>query len=47
VPVIDGVVAAVKLLEAVHEYGKNISKALMFQPPRKKKIVGFEEIFQP
>ncbi len=46
VPVIDGVVAAIKLLEAIHEYGKKTSKALMFRPPRKKRIDGFEEILQ-
>ena len=46
VPVIDGVVAAVKLLEAVGEYGKKTSKALMFQHPRRKKILGFDEALQ-
>ncbi|MEM3018489.1 MAG: hypothetical protein QXO25_06390 [Candidatus Bathyarchaeia archaeon] len=43
-PVIDGVAASIKLLEAILEYGKKTSKALMFQPPRRKKIIGLDEI---
>lgn len=46
VPVIDGVVAAVKLLEALHEYGLKTSKALTYLPPEKKPITGFSEILR-
>lgn len=46
VPVIDGVVAAVKLLEALHEYGLKTSKALTYLPPEKKTITGFSKILR-
>jgi allantoin racemase len=41
VPVIDGVVAAVKLAEACHDYGVRTSKVRSFAPPRKKEILGW------
>ena len=47
VPVIDGVVAAVKLLEAIISYGKKTSKILTYQPIEKKSILGFSETLQP
>lgn len=46
VPVIDPVVAAVKMAEAVIETGKKTSKIMTFQPPEKKEIVGYPGIFQ-
>jgi len=46
VPVIDGVVAAVKLLEALHGYGLKTSKALTYLPPEKKPITGFSKILR-
>jgi len=47
VPVIDGVVAAVKYLEAIFEYGKTTSKVLSYRPPEKKQITGYPDILQP
>jgi len=46
VPVIDGVVAAVKILEALHDYGLTTSKSLTYRPPEKKVILGFPGIFE-
>lgn len=46
VPVIDGVVAAVKILEALHDYGIKTSKSLTYRLPEKKTILGFPGIFQ-
>jgi allantoin racemase len=46
VPVIDGVVAAVKILEALHGYGLTTSKSLTYKPPEKKDIIGFPGIFE-
>jgi Asp/Glu/hydantoin racemase len=46
VPVIDGVVAAVKILEAIHDYGIKTSKSLTYRLPEKKTILGFPGIFQ-
>jgi allantoin racemase len=46
VPVIDGVVAAVKILEALHDYGLTTSKVLTYRPPEKKAILGFPGIFE-
>jgi allantoin racemase len=46
VPVIDGVVAAVKILEALHDYGLATSKSLTYRQPEKKRILGFPGIFQ-
>lgn len=39
VPVIDGIVAAVKMAEACHDYGVTTSKVATFAPPRPKEIV--------
>ncbi len=47
VPVIDPVVAAVKMMEAVVSYGKKTSKILTFQYPEKKEIKMYPEIMQP
>lgn len=41
VPVIDGVAAAVKLAEAVHELGLSTSKSRTYAPPRAKTIAGW------
>jgi allantoin racemase len=41
VPVIDGVVAAVKLAEACYDYGLKTSKVRSFASPRPKKILGW------
>ena len=46
VPVIDGVVAAVKILEALHDYGLKTSKSLTYLPPEKKAITGFSRILR-
>lgn len=46
VPVIDGAVAAVKLLEAIHDYGLKTRKILTYQPPERKTVIGFPGIFQ-
>jgi allantoin racemase len=40
VPVIDGVVAAVKILELLHDYGLKTSKSLTYRSPEKKAILG-------
>ena len=45
-PVIVGVVAAVKLLEVIHDYGLKTNKVLTYQPPEKKTVIGFPGIFQ-
>lgn len=47
VPVIDGVVAAVKFLEALHECGKKTSKLRAFAYPERKLIKGYPDILQP
>lgn len=40
VPVIDGVAAAVKLLEALHDYGGPTSRAAAYRPPAPKPLTG-------
>jgi len=45
VPVIDPVVAAVKMIEGIIDYGKKTSKVMTFQPPEPKEIRGFPRIF--
>lgn len=47
VPVIDGVVAAVKFLEAIHDYGKKTSKIRAFRRPEKKLLKGYPDLVQP
>jgi allantoin racemase len=47
VPVIDPVVAAVKMAESVIDTGKRTSKIKTFRPPEKKVIKGYPEIMQP
>lgn len=44
VPVFDGVAAAVKLVEALVDLGKNTSKAMTFKYPGKKEYKGFPGI---
>lgn len=46
VPVIDGVVAAVKLVEAVCGYGKKTSKAYSYRWPDRKEFKGHPEILE-
>lgn len=46
IPVIDGVVAAVKFVEALYDYGKKTSKIRSFQRPEKKEIKGYPHILQ-
>lgn len=41
VPVIDGIVAAVKLAEGLHDYGLRTSSAGPYAPPRPKRIAGW------
>ena len=41
VPVIDGIVAAVKLAEGMHDYGVATSKAGPYASPRPKRMVGW------
>ncbi|MCS7135065.1 MAG: aspartate/glutamate racemase family protein, partial [Candidatus Aenigmarchaeota archaeon] len=41
VPVIDGIVSAVKMLEGLVDYGKKTSKIRTFKQPEKKVIHGF------
>jgi allantoin racemase len=47
IPVIDGTVAAVKFLEALHDYEKKTSKILAFKRPEKKLMKGYPDILQP
>lgn len=47
VPVIDAVAAAVKLAESLVWLGKGNSKALSYQPPAPKKILGYAKHMQP
>ena len=47
VPVIDPVVAAVKMMEGIVNYGKKTSKRFTFQYPEKKEIKGYPKIMQP
>jgi len=46
IPVIDPVIAAVKMLEAIIDYGKKTSKILTFKYPEPKEIIGFPETLQ-
>lgn len=46
VPVIDGIVSAVKFLEALHDYRKKTSKVLTFRSPPVKEIVGLNRLFE-
>ena len=46
VTVIDPVIAAVKMAEAVIETGKKTSKIMTFKPPEKKDIIGYPDILQ-
>lgn len=45
VPVIDGVVAALKLMEALVSYGVKTSKRLAFSYPQRKDLDALDEIF--
>ena len=42
VPVLDGVVCAVKMAEAAFDYGLKLSKIKAFKKPGPKEFVGFE-----
>lgn len=44
VPVIDGIVSAIKFLEALYDYGKKTRKALTFRSPEVKEIKGFQTL---
>lgn len=46
IPVIDAVAAAVKLAESLVWLGKSTSKALTYQAPPAKPILGYDNIFQ-
>ncbi len=41
-PVIDGIVAALKMVEGLVEYGKKTSKILTFRRPERKVVKGFQ-----
>ncbi len=45
VPVVDGVVAALKLLEGMVGYGLRTSKRLAYSPPGYKELVGLPAVF--
>lgn len=47
VPVIDPVMAGLKMVEVLVECEKRTSKTLTFKFPEKKEVKGFTEIFQP
>ena len=47
VPVIDGIVAAVKMAEACHAYGVSTSKVNAFGRPYPKAITGFPQGASP
>jgi allantoin racemase len=47
IPIIDGVVAAVKFLEGLYDYGKKTSKILTFRQPDQKLMKGYPDILQP
>jgi allantoin racemase len=44
VPVIDGIVAAVKLAEGLHDYGLKTSSAGPYAAPRPKRIAGWPRV---
>ena len=46
VPVIDGVVAAVKMAESIYDYGLLTSKVAAFAWPEKKELVGCSSVLQ-
>ena len=46
VPVIDGVVSAVKMAEVIHDYGLSTSKVAAFAWPEKKELVGCSAALQ-
>ncbi|MCL0077201.1 aspartate/glutamate racemase family protein [Dehalococcoidia bacterium] len=46
VPVIDPVVAAVKMIEGIIDYGGKTSKILTFRFPEKKDITGFAKVLE-
>jgi len=46
VPVIDPVIAAVKMLERIIDCGRKTSKIMTFRPPEPKEITGYPEILQ-
>jgi allantoin racemase len=47
VPVIDGVAAAVKLLEALRGYGLATSRVAAFRQPEPKELVGDSDVLRP
>ncbi|MEM0074933.1 MAG: aspartate/glutamate racemase family protein [Conexivisphaerales archaeon] len=46
VPVIDGVVAAVKLMEGILDYGIKTSKVLTYRKPATKPLKGFDKLME-
>ena len=46
VPVIDPVVAALKFIEGIVDYGKKTSKIMSFKFPEKKEIIGFSKTLE-
>lgn len=46
VPVIDGVAAAVKMLEAVHGYGLSTSRVAAFKQPEPKELTGETDVLR-
>lgn len=46
VPVIDPVVAAVKIIEGIIDCGKKTSKIMTFRPPEPKEIIGYPKTLQ-
>ena len=45
IPVVDGVVSALKLLEGLVGYGIRTSKRLAYSQPGSKELVGYADIF--
>jgi allantoin racemase len=45
IPVIDGVVAALKLMEGLVGYGVQTSKRLAYSQPGRKELVGLPQVF--
>jgi allantoin racemase len=46
IPVVDGVVAALKLMEGLVGYGVHTSKRLAYSQPGPKEVVGYDSIFR-
>lgn len=46
VPVVDGIVCAVKLLEGLNDYGLKTSRAAAFMRPEAKELIGLEALAQ-